>query len=681
MRLLDARAAFEDAGGRYVGGGFSDLNLYRDSDRAEAALLLALFEGYRGHGDALVAFAPRNPESPLFETASDLLLATPETGCLLIEVKSHRLDGIEFGHKGLVVRYGKSEPRTKDPFRQLERRVGDFIRNVDGRTRKRRKGPRIPVGGVVALPRISEAEFHARFFDVPEKPIDHLVFEETLEPALLRERLLAAGTRAAKERGTRLPVPAGNIDVVGEALGEMPRGLRGMAPKSGRLRGSLGEEIDRLRDSNALSPEQRAIAHRTLEGRPTLLRGVAGSGKSILLSFGLVEMLARHADQEGSKSRNARLLVTCFNRTLVPLLRRDIESIAAKRGVDLSLVTLEASHFEGVVRMLRTCWKLRIPSLHDRSGNSISGEDRFGPVLRQIEDLVEKDPDLEEQLWDHVFVDEAQDLDPEALQLLHRVARVDPKSGERGISIFYDDAQNLYGRSRPVWRDLGIHVTGGRTVLLQRSRRTTRPIATFAMNVLVGTCGTSGSAGTRAFAEIETLRDNELVTETDDGIIVEFAQRPGPSPEIIVADDPADEVNEVITRIRDLVRCEGVRPHEILVQSDKGWKALSDFREGLEAANLSVRFVQDDKDRSLFQEGAISMSTIYSAKGYDAPIVFMVNAQAFGTDRESRARFYVGATRAQLHLVVSGYGAADGLLLEASDVRRRLEKLMPGVGW
>ena len=65
-------------------------------------------------------------------------------------------------------------------------------------------------------------------------------------------------------------------------------------------------------------------------------------------------------------------------------------------------------------------------------------------------------------------------------------ARKHEKTGDRGIALFYDDAQNLYGRPRPIWRDLGIHVTGGRTIALQRSYRTSRPIATFAFNVLLG---------------------------------------------------------------------------------------------------------------------------------------------------------------------------------------------------
>lgn len=677
MKLIDAREAFEASGGRYVGGDFSGLNLDRESDRAEAQVLLALLDGYRGHEHALVAFSPRNPESPLFEFASDLLLATPETGCLLIEVKAHRLGGVDFSKEGLIVRYeqiGRSEAQTKSPFRQLDKRVSDFMSNVDQRARRSHQKLRLPIGGVVAFPSISDQEFEAKFFEIPSKPMEHLLFRETLKPENLKVRLLEAGMRAARERHISLPLPAESVDLIDEALYGMPRDLRRNASKSRRARASLGESIDRLRDSNALSPEQREVADRTLEGRPTLLRGVAGSGKSILLAWGLVEMLARRADRDGPENPPARVLVTCFNRLLVPLLRRDIESLAAKRKVDLSLATVEVSHLEKVLTGLRDQWKIEVPRF--RRGNEDGGDVRFREVLARVESLAQQHPDLEEELWDHVFVDEAQDLEPEALRLLQRLARVASKSGERGISIYYDDAQNLYGRSRPVWRDLGIHVTGGRTVVLQRGRRTTRPIATLAMNVLVGSYGTGPAAGTRHFADLETLRENDLVIETDDGIVVDFAQRSGRNPEIIVAATAEDEVEEVVTRVRDLVRCEDVRPNEILIQSDCHWKTLRPFREALEGSGFKVRRAFDDRDQFLFEDGVITLSTIHSAKGYDAPIVFIVNAQGFDGDRKSRARFYVGSTRAQLHLVVSGHGSGGVLLLEACEASRRLEGLM-----
>jgi superfamily I DNA and RNA helicase len=61
----------------------------------------------------------------------------------------------------------------------------------------------------------------------------------------------------------------------------------------------------------------------------------------------------------------------------------------------------------------------------------------------------------------------------------------------------------------------------------------------------------------------------------------------------------------------------------------------------------------------------LTVSTIASAKGYDAPVVFLLGVDHLRSDRkEDRALFYVGATRSKFHLVVSGVGPRQGTLLE-----------------
>ncbi len=46
------------------------------------------------------------------------------------------------------------------------------------------------------------------------------------------------------------------------------------------------------------------------------------------------------------------------------------------------------------------------------------------------------------------------------------------------------------------------------------------------------------------------------------------------------------------------------------------------------------------------------MSTVKSAKGYDAPCVLLAAADVFPTTVEGRAEFYVACTRAAEHLEV-----------------------------
>jgi len=535
------------------------------------------------------------------------------------------------------------------------------------------------VSGVVALPSACwpELRYHAGARSV--LPEDHIVLEDDLEPEALRQRLRAAAHKALGRQRMRLPTDERAIALVAEALGALPGPRRGKgragAPRPPR---SLGARIDELRGSGCLDPEQRRLAERTLEGRPTLLRGVAGSGKSLLLARGLVNLLHHVANREPKDEERDpyRVLVTCYNRTLIPLLRRQAEGFAKMEGLDLARFEIDIVHFEGVLSRLKQHWGLHVPRCTPQDDG-----DRLPGIVEQVDALFAEGVATEEEvLWDFVFVDEAQDLHPEGLRLLQRLSRTHPKTGEHGIALFYDDAQNVYGRPRPIWRDLGIHVTGGRTVALQRSRRSSRPIVTFGFNVLLGTVSEGERpTGAKAYADLSWLRENDLVIETDAGVVVDFARRRGPEPELYIADDVQSEEDEIVTRIKDLVRAEDVRPHEIVVQSARSWDYLRGIEQRLAEADIATHWVEGAKDELIIKDGYVTLSTIQSAKGYDAPVAFVIGAQEFGQALEERARFYVGATRAQLLLVVTGYGPPTGLLGEMREVKRRLPALQAGV--
>jgi len=61
-----------------------------------------------------------------------------------------------------------------------------------------------------------------------------------------------------------------------------------------------------------------------------------------------------------------------------------------------------------------------------------------------------------------------------------------------------------------------------------------------------------------------------------------------------------------------------------------------------------------NKNFPLLEEGVLTVSTIASAKGYDAPIVFLLGADQLEGSIHDRAAFYVGATRAKLRLIITG---------------------------
>ena len=69
------------------------------------------------------------------------------------------------------------------------------------------------------------------------------------------------------------------------------------------------------------------------------------------------------------------------------------------------------------------------------------------------------------------------------------------------------------------------------------------------------------------------------------------------------------------------------------------------------------------KDAYITRKNCLTVSTINSAKGYDAFCVLLVSANEFPLNREGRAALYVGCTRARERLDVFAH-EDSGLALE-----------------
>ena len=110
--------------------------------------------------------------------------------------------------------------------------------------------------------------------------------------------------------------------------------------------------------------------------------------------------------------------------------------------------------------------------------------------LRQLDRLTQIQPELLKILqYDAIYIDEGQDIFDNEYRILMRLLKTNPKTGNKNIVIAYDDAQNLYGRPRPTWIDLGIQVSGGRAYPMKLCHRNPREIVEFAFNVLLGAPG------------------------------------------------------------------------------------------------------------------------------------------------------------------------------------------------
>jgi hypothetical protein len=421
---------------------------------------------------------------------------------------------------------------------------------------------------------------------------------------------------------------------------------------------TLGELFDEAAEAyKTLSDEQQRLSSQNWTGGPRLIRGVAGSGKTIVLANNLARCLQRSHGTEGwlfgDLMSKPKLLAVCYNRTLVPFIQKKVAvSFQQRTGRTLPDDAVEVTYYNGLLYRLSKKGLWRYHRIDD-----VGEEARVQRYLNELEHVRMNQPDLLDSLnYDAIFVDEGQDFLENDFKLLKGLCRTAKEGGEPNLYIFYDDAQNYLVRPRPNWRSLGLNLVGARSQVMTRCFRNTRAIIETSLNVLYGRFAESSvERPTKEFGDIGTLEEKGLIKDHGDRYEVRFAVRDGQLPRLTIAPTWIDEGRLIIERLRWLIEEQRVRPEDVLVLANS-WKRILVLARAITAAKIpalgGVHVAKDNRDRPLRRPGYIGLSTVASAKGYDAYCTLLAAANDFGADLKRRASFYIGCTRAIEYLEV-----------------------------
>lgn len=604
----------------------------------------------------------------------DIVLIDPEIGVHVVEVKGISLSQIEALVAGgqIQIRYD-ARVRTANPVIQVRNAMFDI---KDATARAFTGEVRLPFKYWVAFPKITRQAWIARFGEAAFRP-DEFLFAEDLGADHLAKRLGATRRRCPGHHVELCPLD--HLQCVWRAFGDTS--VLYATPEDRQQRraeeGTLGEQFDDAAESyKVLSEEQQRLSAMNWENGPRLVRGVAGSGKTIVLANNLARRLERMlaASQEGlfgDRPPAPRLLAVCFNRTLAPFIEKKISIAFQQRtGKSLPDEMVEVCSFNTLMYRLTTAGLWRYQNVNNASD--------IVRALQYLDDLVqvrERDPQrLAKLAYDAIYVDEGQDFQEQEFQLLKELCRVGAGQ-EPNLYVFYDDAQNLFGRSRPNWHSLGLNVRGARSHVMTQCFRNTRPIVEAAFNVLYGTKATAaGQVPTKDFGDLATLQEKGLIEADAEGYWrVRFALREGTPPVMTVAANQRQETHQLLARLRWLLTEQQVRAQDILVLAFSNQRAAQ-LAKAISAAQLpgvsEIHLPAERKDDRLGQKQRLTVSTVASAKGYDAYCVLLASAQEFDIDITGRANFYVACTRAMEYLEVFAC-ERKGLAAEMEAVFRR----------
>ncbi|MDD4911094.1 MAG: 3'-5' exonuclease [Sideroxydans sp.] len=397
----------------------------------------------------------------------DFVALHPQQGIVVLEVKDWRLDTIGNASKNQVeLITDRGNVLTDNPFVQ----VRGYMFNVVNALKREPllviedggfKGqPVFPFGHGVVFSNITRKQFDGTDLQEvfpPERCIFRDEMTESVDPDAFRERVW---NMVSRRIGPALSLP--QIDRVRALLFPEIRVTQIALPFDDPAKASPAD--DRL--LAVMDMQQELLARSMGEGH-RIVRGVAGSGKTLILAF-RAEQIARAASRPV-------LLLSYANG-----ISGRLENAMQDRGVEDKVVT--STFHSWCFRMLRE-YGLPSPTRKDFPDN----KEFYAASVQAVLDAAERGL-IPGGQYDAVLIDEAHDFEPQWLALAAKMVNPDTKA----LMIVYDDVQAIYkGRKRPVWKQLGIEAAG-RTTVLKVNYRNTAQILRFARKFASDVIGAPG---------------------------------------------------------------------------------------------------------------------------------------------------------------------------------------------
>lgn len=512
----------------------------------------------------------------------DFIVLGPDLGLVVLEVKDWRLSSIaETGPDGVRIRTSDGDRLVRNPVDQARGyalTIVDCLKQRPGL----RAGNQLCVGWAygAVLPRLSRPDVRT-----PS------LFGPSLEEALGAGRVLSADDLSASELLPRLRA----------LLGIWAERTRLTPAQANEIRAALYPEIH-LGWGNSdgeifqvMDQHQERLALSLGEGH-RLLRGVAGSGKTITLMCRARHLRKLHPDWH--------ILVLCFNRVLARHLRERI-------GAD---ERLHVSSFHAWCRRRLLDAGIAVPSPPGRD----QPPEYWDSLPRLLLDARAAGK-IAGPMYQAILVDEGQDFADDWYRAI--LGALDPATNSLLIAL--DSSQNIY-RRRISWRELGIQARG-RSQVLRVNYRNTKPIL---------------AAGYRLISDLDShaARGPELAEEY---VTPDRALRDGPPPELRQHASREAGRRFALEWIQTRL-ARGAAPATILVLA-LGRPQLESVGTWLESAGLSTSRLWERPS-----PGTVRLSTIHGAKGLDAAHVLLLDADELERCGEEKARrlLYIAMTRA-----------------------------------
>lgn len=453
---------------------------------------------------------------------------------------------------------------------------------------------------------------------------------------------------------------------------------------------SRGAKLKALEDSIAtLDHRQNRAVIETVEGVQRI-RGLAGSGKTIVLALKAAYLHTQYPDWRIAVTFHTRSLKGQFKRLINNFCIeqsgeepdwtkiRIVNAWGAPGGDERDGIYYEFCRYTG-------------QEFHDFTSASYrfgGGDGAFDGACQVALSAVANPPEL----YDAILVDEAQDFTSSFLRLCYAMLKP-PKR----LVYAYDELQNLSGTSLPPPEEIfGTNDQGQplvsladdirRDVILQKCYRNSRPVLVTAHTLGFGIYRKK-SKGTETglvqmfdqpalweeigyrVREGRLAKGERVVLERNDETSPRFLEDHSPIDDLVVFRQFDNEVEQnawLVEQIKKNIEEDELRHDDIIVIHPDPFTArerLGPIRKALFEMGIQNHLAGVDTDPDVFfktETPSVTFTSIYRAKGNEAGMVYVVNAQdcnGTGVGLASlRNRLFTAITRSKAWVRVIGYG-------------------------
>ena len=455
-----------------------------------------------------------------------------------------------------------------------------------------------------------------------------------------------------------------------QSLSKLKNTKKRLSVENDESKGSVLKKLDNM--LSVLDPCQLRAVLENIDGVQRI-RGLAGSGKTIVL--------ARKVAHIHSQKPDWKIAVTFNSRSLKEQFRNLIEAFSDEDGIDWKKIDIIHAWGGTSTKGLyyEACLAHNIP-FHDlNSSKSIRkfDEEAFQSVCRNF--LGNKTKDV--KLYDFILVDEAQDFSSEFLQICYSLL-----DENKRLVYAYDELQSLSDRSMPSPEDIWGADENGKPIVTFQSKEqdVTLDICYRNPGVVLSSAHALGfgiyhNPMIQMF-DYEGLWE-EIGYEVLDGKLAEgerviLGRTQKSSPSLLSGHNSIDEIinfvdfeakkeqsewiaQQIIKNIKEdellLSDILVIHPDATKMRSEVGYIRGILFDAGI---NSSIAGVTSSPDE-FFSDDSVTFTSIFRAKGNEAAMVYIMDSQYCNLSNRKAWRrniLFTAMTRTKAWLRVCGVG-------------------------